>query len=223
LGGRSEFYDRKNLIIVDKRNDRVLTTDIGVDYEPDGSVALGGACDVNSIRQINDTLFEVKSGAKLYVPLYDSTKILTGGPYYHYLALQGNKLVELKNNRTFGFTRYVKMDDSYLEGCYTMSEGVSGDSRGEEKAIDHITPEILQLMKNEIFADYRYKFKDEKWQATFDMMDSYNVYTKGSTPDRLPPNQNVDDSLTVIDKYNINWITQKLKGTKQKANSLASR
>jgi len=225
LGGRSEFYDKRNLIIVDKRNDRVLTSDIGVDYEPDGSEALGGACDVNSIRQINDTLFEVKSGAKIYLPFYDSTKVLRGGPYYHYLALRGNKLVELKNNRTFGFTKYVKMDDSYLEGCYTISEGIGagGDNNGVEKTIDRITPEMLRLMKNEIFADYRYKFKDKRWQDVFEMMDSYDVYTKGDSPDRLPPNLNVNDSLTVIDKYNINWITEKINAKKEKANSLASR
>jgi len=225
LGGRSEFYDRRNLVILDKRNDRVLTTDIGVDYEPDGDESLGGTCDVSSIRQINDTLFEVRSGAKVYLPLYDSTKILRGGTYYHYLSLQGSKLIELKNNRTFGFTKYVKMNDSYLEGCYTISEGVGigGNSAGVDKTIDHITPEILRLMKNEIFADYRYDFKDKRWRDVFNMMNSYDVYTKGDNPERLPDNTNVNDSLTVVDKYNINWINQKLKEVSAKPDALAVR
>jgi hypothetical protein len=81
-----------------------------------------------------------------------------------------------------------------------------------------VTPEMLRYMKNEIFADYRYQFKDKRWQDVFGEMDSYN---NRSGQDNRPNNVNVDDSLTVIDKYNINWITQKLKGGGTKPNSLA--
>ena len=178
---------------------------------------------MNSIKQINDTLFEVKSGARLFEPLYDSTKYISGGTYYHYLALRGNKLIELKDHRLFGFTKYVKMDDSYLNGCYTVMEGSGRNERGTEKTVNRITPEMLRLMKNEIFADYRYKFKDPRWESVFEMMDSYNIYTDGDNPQPVPFNTNVDDSLTAVDKYNINWIAQKLSGSKQKTNSLAAR
>jgi hypothetical protein len=217
LGGRSEFYDRKNLVIVDKKTDRVFATDIGLDYTEDGQQALDGPCNVNSIRQLNDSLFEVRGGASLFVALYDSTKSISGGPYYHYLVIRGNKLVELPNIRTFGFTKYVKMDDSYLVGCYNIST-VTGYNQSTPSTLDHVTPEMLRYMKNEIFADYRYQFKDKRWQDVFGEMDSYN---NRSGQDNRPNNVNVDDSLTVIDKYNINWITQKLKGGGTKPNSLA--
>ncbi|MBB3054498.1 WG repeat-containing protein [Mucilaginibacter gotjawali] len=215
LGGRSGFYDKKNIVIVDKKKDRIYTQDITTDFEPDGSGLLGGVCDVNSFKVINDSLFEVKAGAILSIELYDTTKYISGGPFYHYLAIRNNELTELPNNRTFGFTKYVKMDDSYLSACYKMLIGTGRFDKREEKTIDEITPDILRYMKNEIYADYRYQFKDKRWTEVFADMASYNNYTG----QEKPCNANVDDSLTTIDKYNINWISQKLKGVKTKPNT----
>ncbi|MGZ3835120.1 MAG: hypothetical protein ACXVB0_16455, partial [Mucilaginibacter sp.] len=62
------------------------------------------------------------------------------------------------------------------------------------------------------FASYRYKFKNEKWTKQFE----YNFGRSDGAN-----NVTVDDSLTAIDKYNIAWINQKLKG--QKTNSLAAK
>jgi hypothetical protein len=220
LGGRSEFYDKKNLVIVDKKHDQVFTRDIDVDYsrEEGGGPALQGVCDVNSIRAVNDSLFEVKIGAHMWFELYDSTKNVDGGTHYNYLVVKNNKLTELRDDRFFGFTKYVKMDDSYLNGCYNMSIGANYDER-DKKTVDHITPEMLHYMKNEIYADYRYAFKDKRWQRVFQDMESY----QGG--DQKPNNVSVDDSLTEIDKYNINWINQKLKEgkTKIKSTTLAAR
>ncbi|MDR3697030.1 WG repeat-containing protein [Mucilaginibacter sp.] len=219
LGGRSGFYDKKNVVIVDKKKDRIYTQDITTDFEPEGSGLLGGVCDVNSFKVLNDSLFEVKAGAILSIELYDTTKYISGGPFYHYLAIRNNELTELPNNRTFGFTKYVKMDDSYLNACYKMLIGTGRFDKRKEKTIDEITPEMLRYMKNEIYADYRYQFKDKRWIEVFADMASYNNYTG----QEKPGNANVDDSLTTIDKYNINWISQKLKGVKTKPNTLAAK
>ncbi|MCO5948818.1 hypothetical protein [Mucilaginibacter flavidus] len=51
------------------------------------------------------------------------------------------------------------------------------------------------------------------------MMESYNR----KTIDKQPYNVSVDDSLTVIDKYNINWINQRLKGSSAPKNTLAAK
>ena len=222
LGGRSEFYDNKNVVIVDKKNDRVFTQDIRIDYTPgDGGSVLGGLCDVNNIKVINDSLYEVKAGAVLWVELYDSTKTIDGGPYYHYLAVKNNKLVELPNNRNFGFTKYVKMDDSYLNNCYNLLIGSGSEKQMQKKTINQVTPEMLRYMKNEIFADYAYQFKDKRWVSIFENGDNpaYNEHISNNKPN----NVSVDDSLTVIDKYNINWINQKLKGTKAPQNTIAAK
>jgi len=219
IGGRGEFYDSKNLVIIDKKKNRVLSHEIRTDYgEEEGDGGFGGACNITQIKAINDSLFEVKAGASMYIDLYDSTRTITGGAYYHYLMVKNNKLIELPNKRTFGFTKYVKMDDSYLKGCYNLTIGASRDNEGQKKDISQLTPEILRYIKNEIYADYRYEFKDKRWKEVFQNIEL--VYDKDSRK-TLDGNTTVDDSLTAIDKYNINWISQKLKGTQEK--SLASR
>jgi len=213
LGGRSEFYDKKNLVIVDNKNNRLLATDILTDYtEAEGEGLLEGVCDVNSVKAINDTLFEVKAGAALYNDLYDSTKTISGGIYYHYLLIKNNKLIELPNRRIFGFTKYVKMDDSYLDGCYNLLVQSGSKTKSDEKVVMHITPDMLSFMKNEIYAEYRYHFKNTRWRNVF--MNVTGDYDDKNFADVKPPNENVDDSLTVVDKYNINFINQKLKGAK---------
>ncbi|MDB5090812.1 MAG: hypothetical protein JWR09_4806 [Mucilaginibacter sp.] len=223
LGGRAEFYDNKNIVIVDKKNNRIFTQNIRIDYTPgDGGSELKGLCDVNNIKVINDSLYEVKAGAALYIELYDSTKSVEGGPYYHYLAVKNNKLVELPNNRNFGFTKYVKMDDSYLNNCYNLFIGSGNYKDMQKKTINQITPEMLSYMKNEIFADYAYQFKDKRWVSIFEG-GANPAYNERISSNNKPNNASVDDSLTVIDKYNINWINQKLKGTKAPQNTIAAK
>jgi hypothetical protein len=84
---------------------------------------------------------------------------------------------------------------------------------------------MLRYIKNEIYADYRYQFKDKRWQDVFMDNRAYNSYDKKSdnSYEKKPNNINVDDSLTVIDKYNINWINQKLKEGKTKPATLAAK
>jgi hypothetical protein len=211
LGGRSEFYDKKNLVIVDKRSNTILSADINTSYGEMVDEPIDPLCDINEIRSLNDSLFEVKTGASLYIELYDSTKILTGSTYYHYFKVRDNKLVELPNQRIFGFSKYVKMDDSYLSGCYNLLTNLRVNPHGDKKNISHITPELLQYIKNEIYADYKYQFKDKQWKRVFANITGDFAGVFG---EKAHVNANVDDSLTTIDKYNINFIDQKLKALK---------
>jgi len=221
LGGRAEFYDTKNVVVIDKKNNKVFTQEIAVDYSPEeeGGESLGGVCDVNNIKAINDSLFEVKSGAVLSFELYDSTKTIAGGAYYHYYTVNNDKLVELPDRRNFGFTKYVKMDDSYLSSCYKMLSGLGPYNKRKNETIDYVTPEMLRYMKNEIYAEYKYQFKDKRWMEIFADQNNYD----GDGTLKTTFNASVDDSLTAIDKYNINWINQKLKGTHAKSNAIASK
>ena len=219
LGGRAEFYDDKRLVIVDKKHDRVYQQSIPVDLsEEEGSSLLKGVWDINSIRTLNDSLFEVKTGVVFDFDLYDSTKFVTGGPNYSYFSIKNGKLSPFRSKRYFGFTKYVKMDDSYLRGCYEITISSNNYKNHQTKTIEAITPEMLRYMKNEIYADYRYQFKDKRWVSVFSGIES--DYKDGK---ELPLNPTVDDSLTEIDKYNINWISQKLKGGKTSSKVLASK
>jgi len=201
LGGRSGLYVSKHVLMVDKKQNRILAFDAPAYEGPGdgGGPGLSGKCNENSLRAINDSLFEFKTTAQLFQNTLTDT--IDEAPYYHYLHIKNGKLEALPNERAFGCTKYVKLDDSYLQGCYVING----------KAIDRATPAIIQYMKNEIYASYLYKFKNDAWNTVF--IDRFN------DPDNKS-NASVDDSLTVIDKYNISWLNQKLQG--QKSNTLAA-
>jgi hypothetical protein len=206
VGGREGFYDKKNIVIVDKKHGRVFSHSIHGAERDESSGLLKGLCDVNSIKTINDSLIEVKVGEKIFFDLYNSPVRITGGPVYQYLAIRNNKLVELPaNGRYFAFTKYVKMDDSYLNACYMVTDTTDNYKNKHERPIDQVSADMLRYMKNEIYAGYQYKFKDPKWNRIFyerevEYDDHYG-----------PKNANVTDSLTTIDKYNINFIDQRMK------------
>lgn len=200
IGGRSEFYDIKNVVLVDKQSNRTFSSDIPVDYSMAESAEAPVKCDGYSFKPVSDTLFELKAGASTNLTLYDDTYIQEM-PIYHYMYVHNNKLQEKPTNRLFAFTKFVKMDESYITGCYLYNE----------KVITGLTPAMLRYMKNEIYADYNYIFKDKKWASIFgDGMVEYKA-----------ENANVDDHLTEIDRYNLNWINQHLGA--QSATKLAAR
>lgn len=108
---------------------------------------------------------------------------------------------ELISKRFFAFTKYIKIDETYFQGCfckeYNESDNMLNQFNGEGSLIlwNHLDEEQLDLMRNEIFAEYGYKFKTKKWQDYFS-----NQYWYKATHD------NVDEFLTEIDKHNIDVI-----------------
>jgi hypothetical protein len=205
LGGRSEFYDTKNMVVTDAKHNKVYSFGFSTDYssEEDGGGDLSGSCNEFILKPLNDSLFELKATAVTEISLHNQD-ILAEMPVYHYLQLKNGKLVEMKTDRLFGFTKFIKMDDSYLDGCYLYRAKIPGSDTGFKKSnIDHLPEEAIKYMKNEIFADYHYKFRDSTWSQIFEE----------GFPNYKNENSSVDDSLTEIDKYNINWITQKLKAS----------
>jgi len=200
IGGRSEFYDTKNVVLVDKQSNRTFSSDISVDYTMSEGGEAPIKCDGYSFKSVSDTLFELRAGASTNLTLYDDTYIQEM-PIYHYMYVHNNKLQEKLTNRLFAFTKFVKMDDSYITGCYLYND----------KVITGLTPAMLRYMKNEIYADYNYIFKDKKWTGIF----------ADGMPDYKAENASIDDRLTDIDRYNLNWINQRLNG--QAATKLAAR
>jgi hypothetical protein len=67
--------------------------------------------------------------------------------------------------------------------------------------------EDLAYMRNEIYADYGYIFKDKKWKEVFDKKYWYK-----------PQYENVDKFLTEIDKYNLAIIREVEKNMQGKEN-----
>jgi hypothetical protein len=204
LGGREGLYVHKNVLVINKHNNRIYGYDIKTDHTmEEGGSELKGVCNINNIKPINDTLFEIKVGSTYSTPMPGNNSI-TGGPGYHYLVLRHDKLVELPDDRVFGFTKYVKMDESYLNACYVLND---------ESSNNGVNLEMLRFMKNEIYGEYHYRFKDPKLAETFQYQ--YQYFEK-----KL--NDNVDDSLTVIDKFNLAFINSKMTDLR-KTKALAAR
>ncbi|MFC0516706.1 WG repeat-containing protein [Mucilaginibacter angelicae] len=207
LGARGGLYTEKKLVVVDKRTNRVMGFSAQTYYgRAEGGGYLSGACNENSLKAISDSLIEFKTTANI-----ERAGIIEG-PYYHYLQIKNGKLVPLPGKRIFGFTQYVKMNDSYLQGCYLLGAPNDRDSKGVRA--DNLPTSVLQYMKNEIYASYQYKFKSEQWNDAFN--DQFERYNGGNL-------SNVDDSLTAIDKFNINFLVKKLSSTKIKTNTLAAK
>jgi hypothetical protein len=193
LGGRDSFYEDEHVIISDANNNRVYNHEVATDFTESAGGPYEGVCGETNLRLLGDSILEVKTGANYDIILYNGQEI-TGGTHYLYFRLKGNKLTEMRSNRIFEFTKFVKMDDSYLQGCYELDKG---------KHIDHATAEMLRYIKNEIYASYHYNFKDPHWNETFMLIRS---------SEKL--NKDVTDSLTTVDKYNIQFIDQKLSEQK---------
>ena len=190
IDGRSGLYESnkaKNVIVVDNKQNRLLGFNVQLYMGgEEGIPTISTSCDENSIREVNDSLYEFKTTSEVQQQTLADT--IDEVPYYHYLYIKNEKLKALPNGRIFGFTKYVKMDDSYMQGCYVVNG----------KATDHVTKSMLEYMKNEIYASYNYKFKNDAWNQVFESR--FNRY------DDTIRNTNVDDSLTTIDKYNSSKI-----------------
>jgi hypothetical protein len=213
LGGRGGLYSSKNVLVVDKKHNQIIGFNADLSLgEEEGLGQLQGDCRESSIKALNDSLFEFKTTSEIGVTLRNQTGDIDEGPLYHYLQLKNGKFVALPSKRVFP-TQYVKLDDAYLQGCYVLGDGIYPNRKA--RSVDHLNTEMLQYMKNEIYASYKYRFKSKEWKDVFEYR-----FTDADTT----TNVSVDDSLTVIDKYNIQFIANKLKGLNIKTvNSLAMR
>ena len=105
----------------------------------------------------------------------------------------------LTSDRIYDFTKFINIDQSYFKGCFVknMEEGESSNEEYNIWQSDYLSIEDLDIMRNEIFAEYGYRFQSEKWQKYFSNKKWYK-----------PRYDNVDDQLTEIDKANIKVILQ---------------
>jgi len=202
VGGRGGLYETRTVVLADKNKNRLMGFSAGAyEGEEEEEGLTSDLCNENEVTALGDSLYEFKTTTEFDQPLLVGE--MTIAPNYYYLKVKNGKLEALKSDRVFGCTQFVKLNDNYLKGCYVI----------DNKAVDRVTPEVLRYMKNEIYASYGYQFKNKKWVDAFTMRFNKYYSDDGKT------NVSVDDSLTVIDKYNINWIDQKLK---QQAGTLAA-
>ena len=159
-------------------------------YESEGEFN----CQRPAYKFLGDSLLQV-TRQRSYSDSYDSFTS------YDFYKLQ-NQITPLNTKRHFAFTKYLKIDSSYFFGCFASR---ISDYTGKYNMIrnNHLLTEDLDLMVNEIYAEYGYTFKDPKWVEYFKGKEWYS-----------PASTNVDDLLSEIDKYNIAYIRRYQKKLK---------
>ncbi len=190
LDGREEFYIHDRLVYVNSSNDTLATQELSTH----GKV---------EFKRINETLIELKYPDRYsYEPEgYDDYPILI----YNYTHLNPDFTVStLKSNRRFSFTQFVKMDSSYLTGEFKtwINE--------KEENLTFLSNSTLMCMRNEILADYGYKFVA---QTDIDQF----KYVKWYKPEYDSFSQ-IADKLTEIDKYNLAFLEKVIGPLKQNVN-----
>ena len=188
IGARGYEQDVKKLVIHNQNTNALHTTRLG---------ALGISdyfCRTAGYRFVNDSIVEVESNRYSYRgknQRYDFETVFT----YHKIEADGT-LQELKSNRYYDFTKFILMNENNLKGCFAWTiQDRSIDNEHNMWITDHLSIEDLDIMRNEIFAEYGYKFKTEKWQKYFSAQPWYN-----------PRYDDVNDLLTEIDKANVELI-----------------
>lgn len=184
IDARGYHSESQELIVYNSENNQLNSYSL---YSLDQSDQL---CRESGYRVLFDSLVEVKKNGSHHGGLgYDF------GPIYEYHKITTNgELVPLVSDRYFDFTKFAKVETRHFQGCYAKEIGMMIDEHNYVQS-DHLTIEELDLMRNEIFAEYGYKFKTEKWQKYFATKAWYK-----------PLHDDVNDLLTDIDKANVKTI-----------------
>ncbi|MEM7373457.1 MAG: YARHG domain-containing protein [Bacteroidota bacterium] len=158
-------------------------------------------CQEAGFQLVNDTTLEVKESGysnKTHLPYAQME-------WYRYYSISSTGDIQpLTSNRIFDFTKFIRINPEYFQGCFAQGHP-SPDDDGNMLLSKHLSIEDLDIMRNEIFADYGYTFQSDKWQRYFGEFDWYQ-----------PQHASVDHLLTDIDKYNIKIILQTKEAMKGK-------
>lgn len=184
IDGRGYTIDSKDLIVYNTDRNKVDFVKLVELHNNDIF------CREANYQFLNDSILEVKSTKELDELYYFETS------YTYFKVTKQGKILSLESNRHFDFTKYTLINEKYFEGCFAYYIDNPTDEYNMFQ-LSHLTIEDLDIMRNEIFAEYGYIFKTDKWNAYFNNKSWYK-----------PKFDNVDDQLTDIDKANINLILQ---------------
>ena len=112
--------------------------------------------------------------------------------YIYYKITDKEPLRRINTNRLYDFKKLIYLNENYFKGFYKI---IDEEYDFRVNLFKYLSIDDLDIMRNEIFADYGYIFKTKKWNEYFSSKNWYK-----------PLYNNVDDKLTEIDKFNINLI-----------------
>ena len=119
-------------------------------------------CPSKSLTFKNDSILEYKVNGRKYN--YDDQLYDWQTRFNYYKITNEGEIIPLKSNRHFDCTKFVKIDATYFKGCFGKFMTEMDDEEYNVWMSEHLTIEDLDIMRNEIFAEYGYKFKSDKWR-----------------------------------------------------------
>lgn len=209
LDARGYETEKNSLITLNKDGDVISKIDYYRPYIP------STPCDdeIYSSKFVDSSLFEVKA----YDYSEEENTYYAYNRYTYYRINLSGVITELKTDRQYTFTKFVPLTEDYIKGCFVTSQSSSeaySDGSGKVKTQTYLTIADLEVMKNEIFAEYGYMFTKPQWREYFKKKKWYK-----------PTQTNVDPFLTEIDRYNIAFIDnliEKMKANPKKYNETSS-
>lgn len=191
LEGRQEFYTNSTISFLDQ--DGNVTTSVPV-----------SSAEV-SFRKIDEGLIEMKSPFESNDEFYYASPFDIDLPQYEYLSLANGTITRLESNRFYPFTKFVKIDSSYLQGTFTCLNPETEEIDTQDFVPNH----ILQDMRNEIFASYGYIFDDPATQERFSAQKNY----QGS----FNSIEQVLQIMSDIDRHNVEFLDKILGPFQEKS------
>ncbi len=186
LGGREEFYGESKVAFLNEHQDLIAVTNIPTDQEI-------------VITAVDNSLIEIKANST--GQWYDAPGGESEIPEYTYFKINSEySLTELKSNRRYTFTEFVKIDSSYLSGQFKKYTGYDEETETSTyDEFDFLTKETIEEIRNEILASYGYKFSDDRISNRF----SSDWYRP-----RYSDISEFEDQLTDIDRHNLDFLAR---------------
>ena len=211
LDARDYAEDSKNVIVYNTEKNVFFTQDLNKKYD-----SYDNFCHDEGYKFINDTIIEVLQSSQSYIGNTDSKGRYDFEDTYTYrMITKDGEIQALECNRYYNFTKYFVIDDSYFRGCYSRWMEDEDKERVDDYNVwvsEHLTIDDLDLMVNEIYAEYGLKFKTAKWQTYFSQFNWYK-----------PQYDNVDKLLSKLDKKNIEIIAKEKAKMKGKENDYVNK
>jgi hypothetical protein len=180
IDGREEFYTYNRLTLVDGKQDTLAVSS----FYTSGDIVF---------RKLNDSVLELKCDQDSP----EGSEFLEYNiPVYTYFSLGEDLSVNpYTSHRSFPQSQYAKLDSTYLSGKFNTW----GDN-GEQGESDFLSLTTITYMRDEILADYGFRFVDAETTERFKY---YNWYR--------PQYDKVEDFQELLseeDRHNLDFLNR---------------
>lgn len=183
LEGREEFYNKSTLVFVNESLDTLHVATISGEEV--------------SMHPIDSTLLEVRTPHDFWFGEYEAGDESNLYQHTYFSISADNQVTELKSNRLYPETQFVKLDSSYLAGDFL----VYSPATQKEESTHFLSVRTITFMRDEILASYGYTFVDKEKITHFQEIG--NWYTP-----RFTKVEEFEKDMTAIDRYNLKFLNK---------------